>query len=147
MKRHACTSSDRIQKKAAYTTFPTILSCKTTSIVHHQSYLEHIALLIANDMLVVRMQQYLELDKLSTVIHDFFIHANRQIQPLRIRLTKLQQTACHTNSPPSYTNRTNLVVLIQWTVMPVVVGNAHSTKLFIVMENRPAVLAAKFLLL
>ena len=65
VKRHACTSSDRIQKKAAYTTFPTILSCKTTSIVHHQSYLEHIALLIADDMLVVRMQRCLELDAWS----------------------------------------------------------------------------------
>ena len=53
VKRHACTSSDRMQEKAAST-----FSCKTTSIVHHQSYLEHIALLkIADDMLVVRMQR------------------------------------------------------------------------------------------
>ena len=48
------TASDRIQKKAA-ATFATNLSCKTTSIVHDQSYLEHIALLkIADDMPVVR---------------------------------------------------------------------------------------------
>ena len=66
VKRHACTSSDRIQKKAAYTTFPTDLSCKTTSIVHHQSYLEYIALLkIVDDVLVVRMQGCLELDAWS----------------------------------------------------------------------------------
>ena len=66
VKRHAClASSDRIQKKAAYTTFPTILSCKTTSIVHHQSYLEHTALLIVDDMLVVRKQRCLELDAWS----------------------------------------------------------------------------------
>ena len=51
--------SDRIQKKAA-STFPMNLSCKTTSFVHHQSYLEHIALLkIADDRLVVRMRRCL----------------------------------------------------------------------------------------
>ena len=38
VKRHSLTASDQIQKKAA-STFPTNLSCKTTSIVHHQSYL------------------------------------------------------------------------------------------------------------
>ena len=59
MKRHSCTASDRFQKKAA-STFPTNLSYKTTSIVHHQSYFEHIALLkIADDILVVRMQRCL----------------------------------------------------------------------------------------
>ena len=50
------TSSDRILKKAALA-FPMNLSCKTTPIVHHQSYLQlkHIALLkIADDILFVR---------------------------------------------------------------------------------------------
>ena len=62
VKQQACTASDRIQKKAA-STFPTNLSCKTTSIVHHESYLEYIALLkFADDMLVVRMQRLLSVD-------------------------------------------------------------------------------------
>ena len=49
VKRHACTSSDRIQKKAA-STFSTNHSCKT---FNHQSYIEHISLLkVADDILV-----------------------------------------------------------------------------------------------
>ena len=94
VKQHACTASDRIQKKAT-STFPTNLSCKTTSIVHHQSYLEYIVLLkFADDMLVVRMQRclarcmvpwHLRLASCRTInsfVCDYFVKSNKHIQLL-----------------------------------------------------------------
>ena len=94
VKQQACTASDRIQKKAA-STFPTHLSCKMTSIVHHQSYLQHIALLkIADDMLVVRIQRCLarcmvpwdlclaSCRTINSFVCDYFVKSNKREQLL-----------------------------------------------------------------